>query len=374
VRYVIVLPDLGQTTVEAKVLEWRKRPGEFVSRGEPLLAVETDKVDMDVDSFADGYLRKILVESGEMAVALKPVAILTDGLDEPWEELAPVANLPEREFAPPPPPVTKTAASGRFAATPAAKRLARELGTELGGISGTGINGLIVRRDVQQFTQARETVSDRALSAMANVVAWSKREIPHFYASIDAGLDAAEAWRTRWNAEHPELRASWNDVFVRCASMALGDVPRLKTRLADGRYQVDSANDLLLVVASETRLDLVDVRAPDASSWVSYLDSMRRILRSPSQRRTATSGETLRPLLALSNLGMFGVKEFSAIIPPGCTAVLAIGAVRDALVAREGRPVVARVCTLTLSADHRVVDGVSAARFLGRVQHHLYSI
>ena len=130
-RHVILLPDLGQTTSEAKVLQWWKQPGEKVLRGEPLLSVETDKVDMDVESFADGYLRQALVESGAVATALKPVAILTDTPDETYEAIS--------DTIPP-----------RIKATPAAKSLARQAGIDLTGMQAARPDGLIVRKDLER--------------------------------------------------------------------------------------------------------------------------------------------------------------------------------------------------------------------------------
>src|SRR5882724_4418917 len=127
-RHAILLPDLGQTTSEVTVLKWWKQPGEKVLRGEPLLAVETDKVDMDVESFVDGFLRQVLVESGAIATALKPVAIVTDSLEEAYD-------VPEAPAA---------VKSQRIGAAPAAKSLARELGIELAALTGTGPGGLIV--------------------------------------------------------------------------------------------------------------------------------------------------------------------------------------------------------------------------------------
>jgi pyruvate dehydrogenase E2 component (dihydrolipoamide acetyltransferase) len=334
-RHVILLPDLGQTTSEAKVLSWWKQPGDKVLRGEPLLSVETDKVDMDVESFVDGYLRQTLVEAGSVATALKPVAIVTDTADENYAE------------------------TQRIAASPAAKSLARELGVDLGAIRGTGPDGLIVRKDLEA------PFPKQAISAMAAVATSGKRDVPHFYVTVDVDAANAHAWREEWNASHPELRASFNDVFVRCAAHALHDTPRLNTRLQNGIYTQSASADLLIVVAQDSGLALVDVPDPRAALWEDFLSSMR----------TKTAGKSAsRPLLALSNLGMYGVKQFAAIIPPGCTAVLAIGAVREAPVVRSGRIEAARICSLTLSADHRIVDGVTAARFLDRMQHHLNSL
>ena len=357
-RHVILLPDLGQTTSEAKVLKWWKQPGDRVLRGEPLLAVETDKVDMDVESFVDGYLRQALVESGTVASAQQPIAILTDTPDEKYADVpAAVGTAPQR-----------------IAASPAAKSLARELGMDLGAIRGSGPDGLIVRKDLKPFTPDREPAHERAISAMAAVATMGKRDVPHFYVTVDVNAAAASAWREKWNASHPELRASFNDVFVRCAAHALYETPRLNTRLQNGVYARHPSADLLLVVAQDSGLALVEIPDPRAAPWEDFLGSMRMAIGKNARSAPSPTSSGFRPLLALSNLGMHGVKEFAAIIPPGCTAVLAIGAVRDAPVVRHGRLEAARICTLTLSADHRIVDGVTAARFLTRIQHHLDSL
>lgn len=346
-RRVVTLPDLGQTTNEAKVLSWRKRPGEKVTRGEPLLVVETDKVDMDVESFADGYLREVLAHAGSVVAARHPIAILTDTPEEDYDAAAP-------------PALTGT----RIAAAPAAKSLARELGVDLSTIAGSGPDGLIVRKDVERSTGSARGAESRALAAMAAIAAAGKKDIPHFYASLDADMAAAEVWRAHWNESHPGLRASLNDVFVQCAARALRDAPRFHIRFEQGAYRQGEAG-ILLVVAGESGLALVE--APDApAAWEEFLPRIKAAIEKGSSAAPAR-----RPMLAVSNLGMFGVKEFSAIIPPGCTAALAIGAVRDAAVVRDGQIEAGRICTLTLSADHRVVDGVAAARFLQRMQHYL---
>jgi pyruvate dehydrogenase E2 component (dihydrolipoamide acetyltransferase) len=355
---MILLPDLGQTTSEAKVLRWWKQPGDRVLRGEPLLAVETDKVDMDVESFVDGYLRQALVESGAVASALQPIAILTDTPDEKYADApAPSGDVPQR-----------------IAASPAAKSLARELGLDLGAIRGSGPDGLIVRKDLKPFTREREAVDERAISAMAAVATSAKRDVPHFYVTVDVDAARADSWRDEWNAGHPELHASFNDVFVRCAARALHDTPRLNTHLQNGAYTRRSSPDLLVVVAQDAGLALVEIPDPRAAPWEDFLRSMRTAVGKPARSVPSPAGSASRPLLALSNLGMYGVKEFAAIIPPGCTAVLAIGAVRHAPVVRHGCLVAGRISTLTLSADHRIVDGVTAARFLERMQHHLDSL
>jgi pyruvate dehydrogenase E2 component (dihydrolipoamide acetyltransferase) len=302
----------------------------------------------------DGYLRQILAEPGTMATALHPVAILTDTPDEPFEESAaasPAAAADGHDAAAPAAVMDPVgpAARARTWAAPAAKALARRLGVSLERLAGSGPNGLIVRKEVERHAEAR---GSRGLAAMAGIVAASKREIPHFYASIDCDVAAAGVWRREWNAAHPEARTSWNDLFMRCAARALRDVPRLKLQFDGGRYRETSGNQVLMVAANDSGLSLVNVPDADADAHENASQAA----------------------LAVSNLGMFGVKEFAAIIPPGCTAILAIGAVREIPVARAGMIGVGKVCTMTLSADHRVVDGVNAARFLERMQHHLNSL
>jgi pyruvate dehydrogenase E2 component (dihydrolipoamide acetyltransferase) len=368
-QHNILLPDLGQTTSEAKIVRWLKNPGDHISRGEPIVAVETDKVDMEVEAFESGYVRELLVPEGSMATALTPVAILTDTADENYAALDQQqvnAARAEPSSPLPLPPAGKPRAGN---AAPAARALAKELGVDLASVEGTGPKGLITRADVQRFVEAGPPAADphRALAAMAATTAQSKRDIPHFYASRDLEVTAAARWREHWNQTQNGAHASFNDIFVWCAARALADVPRLNLAYRDGTFEQGTAADLLLVVARESALLLVPITDPRALDWKEFLQRMRR-------RAEQTQSEKAVPRLAISNLGMYGVKEFSAIIPPGCSSVLAIGAVREVPVARNGNITVERIATATLSADHRVIDGISAAHFLERMQLHLNSL
>ena len=367
-QHIIILPDLGQTTSEARVLQLLKRAGEPVSRGEPIVAVSTDKVDMEVESFENGYLREWLVEEGAVATALSALAILTDTPEEPYER--PADTAPEAEAPPGPAAPVPEQKNDQVITTPAARALAKELGLDLKRLTGTGAGGLITKADVQRFAEQigkSETLDTRALAAMAATTVASKRDIPHFYATLDVSMSRATEWRTQWNKVHPSLHSTWNHLFVRCAARSLRDVPRMNVSYRDGDYQQRGAADVLLVVAREPAMVLAPLADPSDLSWDHYLSAIRMATEKGSAIGTA-------PLLAISNLGMFGVKQFAAIIPPGCTAALAIGAVREEPVARNGQVVIGHVCSLTLSADHRVVDGVTAARFLERIQFHLNSL
>jgi len=374
-KHEIIMPDLGQTTSEGKVAKWLKKPGDRVSKGEPLLEVETDKVTMDVEAYVGGFLREILVAEGELASALTPIAILTDEAEEPYERspreptiTAVTRDSPRGGIA------SSRPAEGTVSAAPAAKSLARELGIDLGLISGTGPGGLITRKDVERFAADRAAVPAGSGAAMAALTTKSKQTIPHFYVTVDVDVSSAEGWRESWNASHPELPATVNDVFVQAAARALRDVPGVNVSFHDGQPQAKSTADILLVVAVESGLMLVPIADPTALPWEEYLRHMRKLLEKAKRGRITEVASQRPPLLAVSNLGMVRVKQFAAIIPPSCTAILAVGALREEPVVRQGQIEIGRVCSLTLSADHRVVDGLTAAQFLASVQDHLNSL
>ena len=378
-KHVIIMPDLGQTTSEAKIVSWLKAPGDKLAMGEPLLEVETDKATMDVEAYVGGFLRKKLASEGDMVAASNPVAILTDTLDEEFDEevapksksAAPVAAA-ERSQSGSAAPV-----SASIAAAPAARMLAKQLGIELPTVRGTGPQGLITKTDVERCVSqlgkaAATNHTSKTREAMAALTSRSKSTIPHFYVTLDLDMAAAEGWRARWNQTHPELKASVNDCLVRAASAALADSPKLNARLSDGKVEQQSPADILVVLGVDSGLLLVPVADPHADALESFLQRMKAALSSAKEGKI--QGAKVTPLLAISNLGMFGVKEFSAIIPPGCNAILAAGAVRDQVVWRDGRAEPLSVCTVTVSADHRTVDGIAVAQFLERMQFHLNSL
>lgn len=395
-KHVIILPDLGQTTGEAKILKWQRNVGEKIESGDPLIEVETDKAMMDVESYAAGYLREMLVKEGDVVSAFLPIAIITDTPDELYED-DPVAvssgvkQESEEKKANESAVAVRSAADdpagSKIKAVPAARALARELGIELKSVIGTGPGGLISRKDVEQHLakcanadsspsagEATDAFAKGA-KAMAEITASSAQTIPHFYVTSDVDLSAALKWREDWNAQHPDVKASINALFVRAASKALLESPAFNIIFREGKYErKNPTGDTLIVVAFDSRLSLVPF--PNASNlpWEDFLRSLNRIVETSRTGHIANGSVASPPLLGLSNLGMFNVKQFTAIIPPGCTGILAVGAVREQLIFRDQQVVTQKICSLTLSADHRVVDGVTAAKFLDRVQTHLNSL
>jgi pyruvate dehydrogenase E2 component (dihydrolipoamide acetyltransferase) len=328
---------------------------------------------MEVESYLSGYLRQVLAAEGQMVSAMAPIALVSDTLEEPLErpkQRAP-ASMPVAEPMDAAPRPAAPSSPG-LPVAPAAKTLAKELGIDLALVAGTGPGGLITRKDVEGFAPAQ--VSSKPLAVMAALVTRSMQTIPHFYLSADVEVSAAERWREQWNASHPDLRATLNDVFARAASLALHDISRLNVRYRDGKYEPKPEADILLVVAIESGLALAPVADPGQQSWEECLLNLRGVLERAKQGRVTESSSKTAPLLAVSNLGMFRVKEFSAIIPPSCTAALAVGAARDVPVVSRGEVRVGRVATLTISADHRVVDGITAANFMEKIQEHLNNL
>jgi pyruvate dehydrogenase E2 component (dihydrolipoyllysine-residue acetyltransferase) len=383
-KHNIIMPDLGQTLDEGKVVRWLKKPGDRISKGDVLLEVETDKVTMDVEAYKAGFLRSLLVEEGQMASAFSPIAVLTDNADEPLEDhesaggdgTVPSISQPTpfgqatEEQAPAASAAPKS--SGRVAVSPAAKSRAAVLGIDLHCVSGTGPDGLITCRDLECLSVQEQAL--RPALPMAEITVRSLQTIPHFYATVDAEVASVLKWRKDWNLRNPELHASLNDVFVRAASLALEEVPALNVRYREGQVEKLGQPDILMVVAATSGLLLVPVADPAGRPWEQYLQQIHRLVEDARRKRGREAGASSSPALAISNLGMHGVKEFTAIIPPGSAAVLSIGSVREAVVVKDRQMRLTEVCSLTLALDHRVVEGVTAAKFLERMQAHLNSL
>jgi pyruvate dehydrogenase E2 component (dihydrolipoamide acetyltransferase) len=370
----LIMPDLGQTVAEGRIVRWLRKPGERIQKGEPLLEVETDKVTMEVEAFKGGYLREFFAREGQLVSAMTPIAVLTDDPAEPYEHPGPVAagssNRTARAASPSPGPAVTSV--GRVPASPAARARARELGINLREAPATGVDRLITRRDVERIA-AEGTGPRRA--AMAALTTRSMQTIPHFHVTVDLDVSRLVRWRKEWNAGHPDVPASANDLFVRVACAALRESPGLNVHYNEGKIEQRRSTNVLLVVATDAGLILAPIADPTGLPWEEYLRSLRRTLEHARQNRVSeesASGEP--PVLAISNLGMFGVRQFTAIIPPTATAVLAIPAIREQPVVRNNQIVIGHVCALTLCADHRVVDGITAAKFLERMQVQVDSL
>ncbi|ATJ91466.1 branched-chain alpha-keto acid dehydrogenase subunit E2 [Acetobacter senegalensis] len=403
----VLMPALSPTMTEGTLARWLKKEGDTVSSGDVLAEIETDKATMEVEAVDEGFLGKILISEGTQGVPVNaPIAILV----EEGEAVPETAAVPQKDAPPPsktdaaapaetapkvatPPvqksPVTSPAASAahKVFASPLAKRIAKEKGLDLAQIKGTGPNGRIVRRDVENASAKPLSASAAATapaiaaaggstsvphSTMRKVIARrlseAKSTIPHFYVSVDIELDALMALRAQLNATSPEegpdsFKLSVNDMLVKAAAVALKRIPTVNASFTEDAMILHDDVDISIAVSIPDGLITPIVRQADKKSLKQISQETKDLV------KRARAGK-LKPeefqggTFSISNMGMYGVKDFSAIINPPQAAILAIAAGRKQPVVKGSELAIATVMTVTLSVDHRVVDGSVAAEWL----------
>jgi pyruvate dehydrogenase E2 component (dihydrolipoyllysine-residue acetyltransferase) len=363
------MPKLSDSEADVVIVRWLKGPGEGFRRGEALMEVETDKATVVFEAEDDGTLGAILVSEGESAAVGQPIARLAGD-----DGAAPVERRPAPGATNGSPP-----SGARPNATPVARRAALELGLSLQEVAGTGPGGRITSEDVRRAAEtaparpvgdARGDVTVVELTptqlTIARRMAESAAEIPTFTVSADADVSQIVALRDGAREESQDA-PSLNDFVVKAAALALREFPRFNARYADGRIECYSRVNLGVAVAAENALLVPVVADADRTSLTEIAAETRRLV--AGARNRSLQLEDLRGgTFTLSNLGMLGVRSFTAIVDPQQTAILAVGSARRAPVEDDVRRVVFRdVMTLTLSCDHRVVYGADGARFLSRV-------
>ena len=390
--YPIAVPKWGIEMVEGTIVTWTKAVGDAVSKGDEVFEMESDKIVNVWESPVDGVLRRRIVEEGEtlpvgellgvIAAAEVDDAAIDDFISNFAGQEATADPEPATVAAPASPPATPPATgiapgsdTGRRV-NPVVRRLAAELGVDLDTVTGTGRNGRITKEDVELAAQSgggataataepadveviplspiRKTIGKRLSEA--------KREIPHFYLTTEYELDSMLAHRTSMN-ESGGRKVSVNDLLVWCVAQALMKVPQVNVNLVgDDIHQFKHAN-VAVVIATDDGLYPATVYQADTLSpaeIAARTAALAERARSGSLTREDISGGSF----TVSNLGMFGVSTFSAIVNPPMGAILALGKGSEQVVVRDGVPAVATVVNATLSCDHRVIDGVVGARFL----------
>ncbi len=363
----IGMPRLSDSMEEATVLKWLRRPGEAVKRGEPLVEVETDKATVVYDAESDGILEEIVVDEGGSAQLGAPIARLR------VEGAAPVASAPA--------PAPVSAGSGRARATPVARRLARDLGVDLSAVGGSGPGGRIVGSDVQAAIPSgpppaggRGTVDEQRHTPTQRTIAQrmseSRSSIPEFTIGAELDMEGVARLRADLRAGGVEPLPSYNDLVVRAVALALRDFPNLNAGYGDDSTLRWSRINVGVAVATDDALLVPTVFDADAKSVVEIARETRR-LAERARSRSLTGDELADGTFTVSNLGMFGVLRFDAVINHPQAAILAVGEVSERPVVREGALAAGLLCEVALSCDHRVVYGAEAARFLQRVRELL---
>jgi pyruvate dehydrogenase E2 component (dihydrolipoamide acetyltransferase) len=393
----IQMPALSPTMKEGKINKWLKKEGERLSAGDAIAEVETDKSNLEVEAYEDGFLLKIVVPEGGTAAVGAPIAFM--GAQGEKVESAPVPphvapSQPKPSASPAPapdaPPVGRppaqvvpcrrdAAVPERLLSSPLARKIASERGLDLGGLRGSGPQGRIVKRDVEEAASKgpalrrapagaparRVPPQEVPLSGMRKVIAQRLTEVkpgvPHFYLTIDVEMDAA--LKVREEAKAIEAKVSINDVVVKAVAMALRRYPKLNVSYA-GDHALQYQNvDVGVAVAIEDGLITPVVRDADQKGLEQIAAEVRE-LADRARKRSLKPEEYAGGSITVSNLGMFGIDSFLAVINPPQAAIVAVGAVSQKAVVRDGQIVARKMMSATLSGDHRVIDGATGAEYL----------
>lgn len=381
----VIMPALGVAQETGTLLKWLKSEGDAVSKGEPLMEIETDKATVEIEAPGSGILARVSAANGEEVPVGRTIAlILAPGeslahAPAPAQlesgETAPRPAAPPRPETPGAPPAPTPAAQGRrLLASPAARRIAREEGVDLAAVNGTGPQGSVLAADVRHARQ-RTTSKAQAgrtvpLSQMRRIVGRrmteSKQTAPHFYVGLDIDMTAVLERREAWN-EKPEGRPSINDFILAACARALKEYPVLNAKFTDQGIDFFADIHIGMAVALEDGLVVPVIRNADRLS-LTELAQQSRELAGRAQHKKLVPSDYEDGTFTVSNLGMLGVDNFIAIINPPQSAILAAGRVAPRVVADPIGISVRSMMTVTLSADHRVADGAVAARFLRRLK------
>jgi pyruvate dehydrogenase E2 component (dihydrolipoamide acetyltransferase) len=363
----VILPKLGMTMEDATILRWIKREGEKVSKDEPLLEIMTDKVEMQVEAPAEGILRSIRAQPGEVVPVAQVIAyIVAPGEDVP-SAVTPIpvaAELPSPAVSAPvasPLPKRET-----VAATPAARRVAREKGIELSTVVGTGPGGSITEADVHAaLTNPAQTPG--ALAAPRHVAVSElflrAREVPHIYLRRTVDLSGAVV----------RGQASYTAITIWAVARGLHSHPILGASLSGETLVMRDAIDIGVLIDAPEGIITPVIRNADRKDFQSIHREVEDFAHRAHESRL-TSTETQGSVFTVANLGMFGVDQFSVPVIPPQVALLALGAVRPRPWPVEETVKVRPICELTLALDHRVVDGVTGARFLQEICQRLEAL
>ncbi|WNG59351.1 pyruvate dehydrogenase complex dihydrolipoamide acetyltransferase [Archangium gephyra] len=388
----VVMPSLSPTMTEGKLIKWLKKEGDKVSSGQAIAEVETDKSNLEVEAYDDGVLARIVVQEGQMAKVGAPIAFLAGkggakAAAPAAQAPAPAAPKAEAPKAAAPAPAPKAAPvptpGGRLRASPLAKRMARDRGLDLSQVQGSGPLGRIVKSDIEKaLTQAPAAARAPAAAAaaapgvrpepkavpvttMRKVIAQRMAEVkpgvPHFYLSVDVEMDSA--LKIREEAKALESKVSVNDIIVKASAMALRRYPKMNVSLHGDTILHFETVDVGIAVAIEDGLITPIIRDADKKG-LSAISAEARDLAERARKRGLKPHEYTGGSLTVSNLGMYGIDSFIAVINPPQAAILAVGSVSDKVVVRDGQMVVRKLMTVTLSGDHRVIDGAIGAEYL----------
>ena len=403
---VITMPRLSDTMTEGTVASWLKKVGDKISEGDILAEIETDKATMEFESFYAGTLLHIGIQEGETAPVDDILAIIgPDGTNvdavlqakkgggATQEKTSESTVKKEAEKPASSEEKTEKKPEGRIFASPLAKKIAQEKGINLSEVKGTGENGRIVKSDVENFTPTAKSETKEAAKASTQVfvpagesqveemknsqmrktiarrLSESKYTAPHYYLTIEIDMDNAIASRKTINSL-PDTRVSFNDMVVKACAMALKKHPRVNSQWTDNNTIINHHVNIGVAVAVDDGLVVPVVNHADLMS-LTQIGAAVKELAGKSRDKKLQPKEMEGSTFTVSNLGMFGIKEFTSIINQPNSAILSVGAIVEKPVVKNGQIVVGNTMTVTLACDHRTVDGATGAEFLQTLRNYI---
>ncbi len=376
--YPIAVPKWGIEMVEGTITSWNKSEGDAIAKGDEVFEMESDKIVNVWDSPVDGILRRVLVAEGDAhpVGALLGVIAAASVADSDIDAFiaqhsgAPTESVVEADTAQPAVQQTVQTGDAYTRSSPSVRRLADELGVDLGKVTGTGRRGRITDEDVKAAaggnSSAAEGVEVIPLSATRKTIARrlteAKQTIPHFYLTAEYELDGLLSHRAALN-ESGEVKVSVNDLIVWCVAQALIKEPRVNVNLVGDDIHQFSAANVSVAIATEDGLYPATVYSADSKS-PAEIAAATADLANKAQTGKLTKEDISGGSFTVSNLGMYGVTQFTAIVNPPMGAILALGKAKQQVVVSDGEQRIATVLSATLSCDHRVIDGAVGAQFL----------
>ncbi|MDX2112171.1 MAG: pyruvate dehydrogenase complex dihydrolipoamide acetyltransferase [Alphaproteobacteria bacterium] len=414
----ILMPALSPTMTEGNLAKWNVKEGDKIKSGQVIAEIETDKATMEVEAVDEGVIGKIMIPAGTEAVKVNQLIalLLEEGEDkkvldgyQPKAALAapakPAEKPAEAQQAAPSvgvsqvvsaAPMAATGTGGRVFASPLAKRIAANEGVQLQLVQGSGPHGRVVKEDVLKFVQSGGAAKGRVVRSaveftkqpnnnMRKVIARrlteSKQQVPHFYLTVECELDALMDVRKQINFDaesragkdkKPEYKLSVNDFIIKASALALKKVPAANASWTDEAILLYNNVDISVAVAIDGGLITPIVKNADQKTVVTISSEMKDLAARARQNKLAPE-EFQGGGFSISNLGMYGIKHFAAIVNPPQGCILAVGAGEERVVVKHGKMEVKNLMTVTLSVDHRVVDGAVGAEFLQAFKHYIES-